>query len=696
MGKRAVVNGLGYGRRRDFDVWLNSSQSSSKHGGSLIWVMFRLVKWLIGVVSPINIIAKSVYFIQEYGMGGQYCDGSASRGVASAAMLIYGTGNGSAGDDHHASSKTSKHGHHGQHSVSPQTNTHKVGILLMARVWGTLCAFSSATWALIQSGDFGGETIGHIWKTILEMLKSCLAFIKPNTSSSDHVTASQPGSKKNRRKQQNPASFGESRASTGVSDPDLPITGKMQIIFQIFPDHIRSRALYTQQMRTSEMFITLQRTSDAFPPAQMQIAALSFIILVFGWLFYVDDGYYYRIFLKNSDEDDVTTHSIMPNFGLQRSFFEEQNLANGGPYSAYWMGLTQPNIPDIFQTSPPSILDLVFRIISFGTMASLLMYGRILLPIPEFVAGTNVLKAVRTEARSLGAGAAGRTAIKQNKDLPWVERYKSITTENRLRLYYKVGMIRIMENILLCAILPQTEIVCRITEHCEPGPILVGLSGVTGISGSRYTRGSFDALMKDPFITRTSILVTTFLSAFLLVAQMTVMNRTYLALMGYICGEWRLVREDTGNEKISLFGKHATAPPLRRSTSTLTIMQWDPKRRYQKGDRIMFNDCIYEAMSNSPEGPPFDIYLRAAHDLYSEELGHRSTSSLLSNTSMGCWIIASILCGAMFFWRSAGYNFIPLLLMSAACAIAGSITAHLCDGCSSIIYDLADEIQRGH
>lgn len=447
------------------------------------------------------------------------------------------------------------------------------------------------------------------------------------------------------------------------------------------------------------MFIRLNKAWDSYiPPAQMQIAVMTLFLLVWVWLFYMDEGYY-RIFFKgaSSDEDHVSIDSLLPNFGFHRNSYLDEHSGNGGHQAAYWSGLTQPHVPDVFNSQPPSFLCLLFRILSFGTAISVLIYGRVLLPIPEFVAGTHVLKAVRAEAKAKslgGSGALGRSASKQNKDLPWVEQYKSITTENRLRLYYKVGMIRVIENVILCAILPQTEVVCRITEHCEAGPLLWGASGVTGISGSRYARGSFDALMKDSFITRTTVLVMAFLSAFLLIAQMTVMNRTYLAIMGYISGEWRLVREESGNERNSFFGKHS-APPLRRSVNS-TIMQWDPKRRYQKGDRIAFDYCLYEATSNSPEGPPFDTYLRAAHDLYNDELGHRSNSGLLSNSSMGCWVFVSVLCGAMFFWKNSGWNFIPLLLMSLACAVAGSTTAHLADSCSKVIIDIADQIEKEH
>ena len=267
----------------------------------------------------------------------------------------------------------------------------------------------------------------------------------------------------------------------------------------------------------------------------------------------------------------------------------------------------------------------------------------------------------------------------EDKDLPWAENYKSITTENRLRLYYKVAIIRILENIILCAILPQTEIVCRITEHCEPGPLLWGPSGVADIAGRRFGKGtsfltsSYDALMGDDFATRLIITSTVLITVVMLVAQMTLMNRTYLAIMGYISGEWELVTDSTDetddNEPSAvsqgrfrpkswlydIFGignKPTQSYSTRRSNATL--MQWDPKRRYQKGDRIAYDDAVYEAVSNSPEGPPFDPFLRAAHDLFCDELGHPSSSNMMPCLSMGCVVLASMLLLAMLIWRNAG------------------------------------------
>ncbi|KAL7475063.1 hypothetical protein ACHAW6_000996, partial [Cyclotella cf. meneghiniana] len=514
IGDRNVVNGLGWNRRRDFEAWADR-QRNQKQGRFLFRMMYRWLRRTIGLLSPFNLMETLIRLIQQYAMGGQYCDGSAARGVASAAMILYGGSGGNfngGGDDSHGPKAIKHHGGHSIHTQSIETQT--IALLFLARAWGTIYALSYALCALVQRGDGGGETFGLIGGWFGGWIKSCLAIMKPASSPSEQHVGNNTGSKKSRRKQQNytQSTFDNPRATIAGSPERNSldfVIGKMQMTFKVFPDHIRSQALHIQQMRTSEMFIALKKAWDSFPPAQFQIVIVTLTILLQGWLFHIDGGYYHLFFRSvSSDEDHVTTDSILPNFGFHKSHHHDEHSGNSGSnQAAYWNGLKQPRIPDIFHTPPPSFINLLFRIVSFGTAASVLCYGRLLLPIPEFVAGTNVLKAVRAEARILGAGATGKGASKQNKDLPWVERYKSITTENRLRLYYKVGMIRIIENVLLCAILPQTEVVCRITEHCEPGPLLWGASGVTGISGSRYTRDSFDALMKDPFITRTTVLV---------------------------------------------------------------------------------------------------------------------------------------------------------------------------------------------
>lgn len=167
--------------------------------------------------------------------------------------------------------------------------------------------------------------------------------------------------------------------------------------------------------------------------------------------------------------------------------------------------------------------------------------------------------------------------------------------------------------------------------------------------------------------------------------------------MGYISGEWELVAEPADEDEGELSPPAASQGRFRLKTwlydlfgfgtkpvpyhathrrSNTVLMQWDPKRRYQKGDRIAYDDAVYEAASNSPEGPPFDPFLRAAHDLFCDELGHPSSSNMMPCLSMGCVILASALLSAMLIWRNAGWNHYPLLLCFAASLVGGYAITH--------------------
>ena len=564
-----------------------------------------------------------------------------------------------------------------------------------------------------------GEMLGLIGTVLLGWMQSCLSLVGLSSPASQSELRSLfgsetsmgsgsggggGGSKRHRKKQNDANQPQHHRNTSSAADSDRSldfVTGKLT--FRLFPNATRSRALHVQQMRTSDMYRALEKIWEASPSSQLVVAMSTILFLICGWLFALG-GYVWLVgnSTGTSGMDYQTVESNIPNFGWghPNNNMPNNNNQQHDPNNQahYWRNQSPFPAPAMFDMQPPSWVSLMFLVISFGTANSLLFYGRVMLPIPEFVAGTNVLKAIRAETRILGGGSGLIKSSKlKDKDVPWAENYKSITTENRLRLYYKVGIIRILENILLCAILPQTEIVCRITEHCEPGPLLWGPSGVNGIAGRRFGKGasfltsSYDALIGDDFATRLIITSTVLITAVLLVAQMTVMNRTYLAIMGYISGEWELVTEsnDDADDELpspgrfrpkflyDIFGIGSKAPQshsTRRSNSTL--MQWDPRRRYQKGDRIAYDDSVYEAVSNSPEGPPFDPFLRAAHDLFCDELGHPSSSNMIPCLSMGCVVLASMLLSALLIWRNAGWNYQPLLLCLAASLVGGYAITH--------------------
>ena len=102
------------------------------------------------------------------------------------------------------------------------------------------------------------------------------------------------------------------------------------------------------------------------------------------------------------------------------------------------------------------------------------------------------------------------------------------------------------------------------------------------------------------------------ITALFLLAQIVTLNRSYLTIMGYVSGEWTLVEN----------------PPQDFEAPA----NWDPRRRYKKGDLIVhpgFGGGVYRASSNNPEGRPFDLCLRATHDLFRSEMGHSSTSHVI-------------------------------------------------------------------
>jgi hypothetical protein len=266
---------------------------------------------------------------------------------------------------------------------------------------------------------------------------------------------------------------------------------------------------------------------------------------------------------------------------------------------------------------PFSWARILFLMSSGSTLACIFLYGRITFPIPDLVAGSNVLKAVRHES-------CGAVSTKSNKpkhatattDMAWSERYKSISTENRFRLATKVAIMRILDAVVACVLLARTELTCHATGHCPQSPTWWELAQILYRPKEEAT--VFSTLRSDMVATLVTLSSVVLITVLLLLAQLVTLEKSYLAIMGYISGEWKLVPDSACG---------TTAPA-----------QWDPRRRYKRGDLIVhsypgFHPSIYMATSNSPEGRPFDLSLRATHDLFRQDLGHVSTSMVISRCS---------------------------------------------------------------
>mmetsp|Transcript_4242 Transcript_4242/g.6077 ORF Transcript_4242/g.6077 Transcript_4242/m.6077 type:complete len:161 (+) Transcript_4242:522-1004(+) len=134
--------------------------------------------------------------------------------------------------------------------------------------------------------------------------------------------------------------------------------------------------------------------------------------------------------------------------------------------------------------------------------------------------------------------------------------------------------------------------------------------------------------------------------------------------MGYISGEWTAVDQSAA----SFRGENQPA-------------QWDPRRRYKKGDLILQSSpgfgsqTVYKATSNSPEGQPFDLYLRAAHDFFRNELGHPGTSRIIYMVSKAHLAFISLvsLCVGWYVWKDYNYTALTMVLVANLVASYGIV-----------------------
>jgi hypothetical protein len=258
---------------------------------------------------------------------------------------------------------------------------------------------------------------------------------------------------------------------------------------------------------------------------------------------------------------------------------------------------------------------------------------------------------------------------KDNLNVPWLEQFKSIVVENRFRTYCHVTFGRVVENVLLCVLMPHTKFACRAMGHCPNTCSSTDLARIlyhVGITSPLRSDGAFGspsgAVHRDQWSAILTLNSVMFITVSLLLCQAVTLNRSYLGTMGYLTGEWVVV--DTDSDKSILEG------PNRPSL-------WDPRRRYKKGDLVVETTptnfgktVVYRATSNNPEGRPFDSYLRASHHLFRNELGHPASSQVIAflSTLQFTWILILML--AILWYQIMGHDNSSLLWTFAANLVA--------------------------
>lgn len=333
----------------------------------------------------------------------------------------------------------------------------------------------------------------------------------------------------------------------------------------------------------------------------------------------------------------------------------------------------------------PSESDIFLLMLGFGTLVSLLIFARVMLPLPDLVAAGNVVKDVRTETRAAAmahniAGAVGGSGIGCRKgsrsvsrlffsgnlndwlffpstpsSIPasdaavWTERHNSIAAKNRLHLALNVLAVRVLENIFLVGILPRSNYTCRATGHCSSGPPLWELSLILypgGFNSPKRPDGFqvFGYMESDVLSALWTLVGVVVVSVVLLLAQIVVLNRSYLSILAYHSLEWELVQDPKSSPKQQQSQPNPASPSSVSLQQSMATACWEPKRKYMKGELVFYPDAsgaMYRSTSNSPEGHPYDRELRGANEIFQTELGHPATSDLLGKLA-ACQLAAAL------------------------------------------------------
>lgn len=173
-----------------------------------------------------------------------------------------------------------------------------------------------------------------------------------------------------------------------------------------------------------------------------------------------------------------------------------------------------------------SMRGMVCVIVIVGTVGSLWMYGRVMPPLPDLVAGYGGVSGKGGSHK--GAKAHSPANAEQQ---PWAENYKSIVTEDRLTLHLKVILLRLVEYMFVCVMLPRSEYACRVTRHCEVEPMFSEVGHPTLIGG--LGKSMYHTLRHDAFQGGLIYLTVLVCTCIILVSQMIVLNRSHLALGSY-------------------------------------------------------------------------------------------------------------------------------------------------------------------
>ncbi|GMH60807.1 hypothetical protein TL16_g03129 [Triparma laevis f. inornata] len=155
-------------------------------------------------------------------------------------------------------------------------------------------------------------------------------------------------------------------------------------------------------------------------------------------------------------------------------------------------------------------------------------------------------------------------------------------------------LVRVLENLFVAVVVPHGRALCDAFGRCEEGQEW----GHTG--GNLWLRWG---LCVSASIVTASVLL----------CQAISLNRSHLNAVAIMSGEWRVVDEEFEGKN-----KPNPMPPV-----------WDESKKYKAGDLVTVHfpkDNLYRCYTTNPKSSPTDVFLRASHDLFTNEISQTSSS----------------------------------------------------------------------
>ncbi len=237
----------------------------------------------------------------------------------------------------------------------------------------------------------------------------------------------------------------------------------------------------------------------------------------------------------------------------------------------------------------------------WGTAMSILFYRRLILPLPDLIADNSIYAGRGSYSK------ASKTRKMNDNHKAWSEQSKPIMSENRFFLHLKVIALRVIEYVIVCALLPRTEYVCKATGHCEIETMVFESGNPTAVEARGHRM--FYTLVYDRFLGFIVVSSVLFSTSVILISQVITLDKSYLALKGYVSNH-------ETNSSSSVMKK-----PGRKSNTHTESITFDFPEGYNNNGNLNQSRGFVNSLER---------WKKSVYELFSNELGALTTSRVLS------------------------------------------------------------------